>query len=55
MRRGVLLPLCALVLAAWWIGSALHTQPSVGPAEQTVRAELTAVAAPAKARNLWPK
>jgi len=43
------MPLCAVVLATWWIISALRTQPAVGPAELTVRAELTAVAAPVKA------
>ncbi len=45
----MLLPLSAAVLVAWWIVSALRTQPAVGPADQRVRAELTAIAAPAKA------
>jgi len=49
MRRGVVVPLSTAVLAAWWIVSALRTQPLVGPADQRVRAELTAVAAPTKA------
>jgi hypothetical protein len=44
-----LVALC-LVMAPLWIVSALRNQPTVGPDEHTVRAQITAVAAPTKDR-----
>ena len=47
MARTVVLLLCAALLALW-ITSALRQQPSVTSDEHVVRAQMTAVAAPAK-------
>jgi hypothetical protein len=44
-----LLSLC-VVLMSLWIVSALRNQPTVAPDEHTVRAQITAVAAPTTAR-----
>jgi hypothetical protein len=47
----ILFPIAlCLVLAALWIVSAMRNQPTVVPDEHTVRAQITAVAAPTTAR-----
>lgn len=45
MGRAMVL-LVAAALLALWITSIAHNQPAVGPNEQTLRVQLTAVAGP---------
>lgn len=42
----LLIVVVAAVLVAIWITSIEHNQPAVGPNEQTLRVQLTAVAGP---------
>jgi len=49
MARALALLLCAALLALW-ITSALRQQPSARSDEHAVRAQMTAVAAPAKTK-----
>jgi hypothetical protein len=50
MGRILFLLLLLLVLAPLWFVSALRNQPTIAPDEHVVRAQLTAVAAPTRAR-----
>lgn len=45
--RQVLLLLVAAAMVALWLASAPRTQPTVGPNEQTVVAQMTVIAGPA--------
>ena len=50
MGRILFLLSLGLILAGLWIVSAMRNQPTVAPEEHTVRAQITAVAAPTRAR-----
>ena len=49
MGRNLLFLSLGLIFAGLWIMSALHNQSTVAPDEHTVRAQITAVAAPTRA------
>ncbi len=50
MRRILFLLSLCLALSALWLVGALRSQPTVAPDERVVRGQITAVAAPTKAR-----
>lgn len=50
MGRLLFLLSLSLLLAALWTVSALRNQPTVAPDEHAVRVQITAVAAPTRAR-----